>query len=84
MWLGVETPENHADRFVSAVEHNFENKHSDIQLMCKLGTAEDFSWDNFNIIRNREEYSENKNNETNKIDLHRYDSENRIAACIER
>lgn len=52
--------------------------------MCKLGTAEDFSWDNFNIIRNREEYSENKNNETNKIDLHRYDSENRIAACIER
>ena len=46
------------------------NTHSDIQLTCKPGTAEDFFRDN-SIIRNRGENSENNNNETNNMDLAR-------------
>ena len=50
--------------------HQSPNTHSDIQLTCKPGTAEDFFRDN-SIIRNRGENSENNNNETNNMDLAR-------------
>lgn len=44
--------------------------------------VEDFFWDNFNIVWNCEEYSENNNNEINKIDLYGYDLVNLIVVCI--